>query len=159
MTPRVRIAVRIPVPLKEDLDALARQRRSARTDLVMAGIQLLVNAEAPAPAVAHRLDRLLREMRALQQAMAVMEETLGLFINVYFSTTTEVPPDQEEAARRLGGRRYARFLKILETKLATARRVVTTEGRQDEPAAAPESAGARAGDADRGAGARRHVAP
>jgi len=58
----------------------------------------------------------LRDLRTLRQGQEVLEETLGLFINVYLSTTPEVPPEQEEVARRNGGRRYARFLKVLEGK-------------------------------------------
>jgi hypothetical protein len=54
---------------------------------------------------------------------------------VYLSTTPEVPPEQDEAARRTGGRRYAKFLKVLEGKLAREK------GAQDDDTAAAESPG------------------
>jgi len=118
MTPHTRVAVRIPVTLKHQLAALARHHRVAMTDLVEAALQMLLQADPPPPSVAQRLEQLVREIRALHRAQAILEETLGLFINVYLSTTPEVPPDQEEAAQRIGGRRYARFLKVLEGKIA-----------------------------------------
>lgn len=143
MTPHTRIAVRIPVTMKQQLATLARQRHVAMTDVVEAALQMVLTAESPPPSVARRLDRLLQEVRTLQQAVEVIEETLGLFINVYFSITPEVPPEHEEAARRMGGRRYARFLKILEGKLAREGRLFKGE-KQHAPSAAPESSGAHA---------------
>ena len=119
MTPRLRIEARIPVALKAQLTVLARQQQVALTDLVEAALrQLLPTAPPPEPSVPAQLTRMLRELRTLRRGQEVLEETLGLFINVYLSTTPEVPPEQDEAARRNGGRRYARFLKVLEGKLA-----------------------------------------
>ena len=88
------------------------------TDLVEAALQRLLAADPPPPAVAQRLDQLARDVRTLQRGQEILEETLGLFINVYLSMTPEIPPEQDEAARRTGGRRYAKFLKVLEGKLA-----------------------------------------
>jgi hypothetical protein len=129
--PHTRVAIRIPVALKQQLAALARHRRVAMTDLVEAALQRLLAADPPPPAVAQRLDHLARDVRTLQRGQEILAETLGLFINVYLSTTPEVPPAQDEAARRTGGRRYAKFLKVLEGKLAHE-----TGGRHDDAAAA-----------------------
>ena len=137
MTPHTRVAVRIPVTLKHQLAALARHRRVAMTDLVEAALQMLLQADPPPPSVAQRLEQLVREIRALHRAQAILEETLGLFINVYFTTTPEVPPEQEEAARRIGGRRYAWFLNVLEGKIAREKGVHHDTG-------APASPGPRA---------------
>ena len=133
MTPRLRIEARIPVALKAQLTALARQQRVALTDLVEAALrQLFPTAPPPEPSVPAQLTRVLRELRTLRRGQEVLEETLGLFINVYLSTTPEVPPAQDEAARRSGGRRYAKFVKLLEGKLAREK------GAQDDDAAAAE---------------------
>jgi hypothetical protein len=118
MTPRLRIEARIPVALKAQLTALARQQQVALTDLVEAALRQLFPTAPPEPSVPAQLTRVLRELRTLRRGQEVLEETLGLFINVYLSTTPEVPPEQDEAARRNGGRRYARFVKVLEGKLA-----------------------------------------
>jgi hypothetical protein len=146
MTPRARLEARIPVALKRELTALAQRQQVALTDLVEAALrQLLRTAPPPEPSVTQRLTRVLRDLRDLQQAVEVLEETLGLFINVYFSTTPEVPSEQEEAARRRGGRRYARFLQVLEGKLARAGRGNTTaEGAEHDPAGTSASARPRA---------------
>ena len=136
MTPRSRLEARSPVAMKAQLTALARQQQVALTDLVEAALrQLLPTAAPPEPSVPAQLTRVRRELRALQRGQEVLEETLGLFINVYLSTTPAVPPDQEEAARRTGGRRYARFLKVLEGKLARE------QGAHHDDAAASESPG------------------
>lgn len=139
MTPRIRLEARIPLAMKHQLMALARQRHIALTDLVEAALQRMLSADAPTdPSVTARLNRVLREIRDLQRGLEILEETLGLFINVYFSTTPEVPPEHEEAARRLGGRRYARFLKVLEGKIAREK------GARYADTPAPDSAGPRA---------------
>lgn len=146
MTPRHRIEARIPVAMKAQLTALARTQQVALTDLVEAALRTLLTAEPPPPSVTAQLTRVLRDLRELQRGQEVLEETLGLFINVYLSTSPEVPPDQEEAAGRQGGRRYSRFMKVLETKLAQTRQRVRHEGDHDDldRAATPESPGTRA---------------
>lgn len=145
MTPHTRVAVRIPVTLKHQLAALARHRRVAMTDLVEAALHMLLDADPAPPSVAQRLEQLVRDVRALHRAQAILEETLGLFINVYFTTTPEVPSEQEEAARQRGGRRYARFMRVLEGKLAQAGRGKTTgEGGDHDAATTPDRAGPRA---------------
>jgi hypothetical protein len=121
VTPRRRIEARIPLALKAQLTALARTQQVALTDLVEAALRTLLTTEPTPPTVTAQLTRVLREVRELQRGQEVLEETLGLFINVYLSTSPEVPPEQEEAARRLGGRRYTRFLKVLEGKLTRAK--------------------------------------
>ncbi|MGE3538617.1 MAG: hypothetical protein AB7N91_14465 [Candidatus Tectimicrobiota bacterium] len=138
MTPRRRLEARIPVALKAQLTALARTQQVALTDLVEAALRALLTTEPTPPPVTAQLARVLREMRELQRGLEVLEETLGLFINVYLSTTPEVPPEQEDAARRLGGRRYTRFLKVLEGKLARAK------GGAHDPAGTADGPGPRA---------------
>ena len=139
MTPRSRLEARIPVAMKAQLTALARQQRVALTDLVEAALrQLFPTAPPPEPSVSAQLTRVLRDLRTLREGQEILEETLGLFINVYLSTTPEVPPEQDEAARRTGGRRYAKFMKVLEGKLAHEK-----GGPHDDPAAA-ERPGPRA---------------
>jgi hypothetical protein len=138
MTPRRRLEARIPVALKTQLTTLARQQQVALTDLVEAALRQLLTATPPEPGVTTQLTRVLRELRTLQRSQEVLEETLGLFINVYLSTTPEVPPDQEEAARRSGGRRYARFVKLLESKLAH------TKGGPYDDTPTPDGPGPRA---------------
>jgi hypothetical protein len=123
MSKRARCEFRLSAALKAQLAELAHTRHMAMTDILEEAVQTVLAPEPPATQrVLRRLDRLQQEVDALQQAVEVVAETLALFVNVYLSTTSEVPPAEEEEARRRGGRRYARFLKVLEGKLAPEQR-------------------------------------
>lgn len=123
MSRRARCEFRLSAALKAQLVELARTRHMAMTDILEEAVQAALAPEPPATqSILRRLDRLQQEMGELQWAVEVVVETLALFVNVYLSTTPEVPPAEEEAARRRGGRRYARFLYVLEEKLAQEQR-------------------------------------
>jgi hypothetical protein len=126
--------------MQAQLTALARTQRVALTDLVEAALRTLLTTEPTPPTVTAQLARVLRDLRDLRQGQEVLEETLGLFINVYLSTSPEVPSAQEAAAQRQGSRRYSRFMKVLEGKLARQGLWRSHEGDDDDsspPAACP----------------------
>jgi hypothetical protein len=123
MSKSARCEFRLSAALKAQLAERARARHIAMTDILEEAVQTALAPEPPATQrVLRRLDRLQQDLDELQQAVEVVAEALALFVNVYLSTTPEVPPAEDEVARRRGGRRYARFLKVLEGKLAQEQR-------------------------------------
>jgi hypothetical protein len=121
MTPRVRVELHLSPQLKDELVAYARQKQVALSALGETALTLLLHPP-PVTVTPSQVAHMRRDLHALQQAVEVIAETLALFINVYLSTTEEVPPGEEETARQRGARRYGRFLKTLETKLAREKR-------------------------------------
>jgi hypothetical protein len=133
MTTRTRMNICIASDLKDHLALLAHHRQVAMADIVEAALTTMLTPQAaPESLLMRRIEQVWREVRALQHAVEVLEETLGLFVNVYLSTTPEVPPAKEEEAKRIGGRRYARFVKVLEQQLARKQGLYREHPREGE---------------------------
>jgi hypothetical protein len=121
MSQQARLELHLSPQLKAELVAHARQKQVALSALGETALTLLLHPP-PVTVTPSQVAHLRRELRAVHQAVEVVAETLALFINVYLSTTAEVPLGEEEVARQRGARRYARFLKTLEAKLARQQR-------------------------------------
>jgi hypothetical protein len=63
------------------------------------------------------LDRLERRTKANERYLEILGETLSFYIRVWLTQTMELPEDQQEAARRVGGKRYRKFVELLGQRL------------------------------------------
>ena len=52
-------------------------------------------------------------MKADERYLEIVGETLSLYVRVWLTNTKELPEEQQELARKLGGKRYKKFLEIL----------------------------------------------
>ena len=116
MSQQARLELHLSPQLKAELVAHAREKQVALSALGETALTLLLHPP-PVTVTPSQVAHLRRELRAVHQAVEVVAETLALFINVYLTTTEEVPAAEEERARQRGARRYTRFLKALETRL------------------------------------------
>lgn len=68
----------------------------------------------------HRLDRMSRETALVRRDLAVVLETLSLFVR-YQLTVTAPLPEADTAARAVGRERFADFVAMVGRQLATGR--------------------------------------
>ena len=72
--------------------------------------------------MSRRLDKLGREIHALDEDLAVLGETVSLFVNIWLSATPPLPESAQAAARAKGAERFEGFMQTLGRRLATGDR-------------------------------------
>ena len=71
---------------------------------------------------ARRMDRIGRQIDGLDEDLAILGETLSLFIRFWMTLTPPLSDNAEASARAKGNERFERFLQSLGRKLATGDR-------------------------------------
>ena len=72
--------------------------------------------------MSRRLDKLGREIHALDEDLAVLGETVSLFVNIWLSATPPLPESAQAAAHAKGAERFEGFMQTLGRRLATGDR-------------------------------------
>ena len=70
--------------------------------------------------MSRRLDKIGREIHALDEDLAVLGETVSLFINIWLASTPTLPENAQAAARAKGAERFEGFMQMLGKRLATS---------------------------------------
>jgi hypothetical protein len=68
-----------------------------------------------------RMDRLSRSATRTQRDLDVLAEAFGVFVQVWFAHTPNIPDDNKDAARRESARRYQQFVDHVATRLGHGR--------------------------------------
>jgi hypothetical protein len=100
--PRIRLNVRVAADVGRRLDALAKREQRMQCDA----------------AITRRLDRQSRQLETLHHDLAIVTETLALFIRYFMSVTPGLPESQQAAARAKGSERFAAFVETLGKRLS-----------------------------------------
>jgi hypothetical protein len=119
--PRIRLNVRVAADVGRCLDALAKRERRMQSDLVEAALLSFLSPDATDKrdaAVTRRLDRQSRQLQTLHHDLAIITETLALFIRYFMSVTPGLPESQQAAARAKGAERFAAFVDTLGKRLS-----------------------------------------
>ena len=72
--------------------------------------------------MSRRLDKLGREIHALDEDLAVLGETVSLFVNIWLASTPPLPESAQASARAKGAERFEGFMQTLGRRLATGDR-------------------------------------
>lgn len=91
--------------------------------------------------MSRRLDKLGRQIDTLDEDLAVLGETLSLFILIWLSSTPPLPENAQAAARAKGAERFEGFMQNLGRRLASGDRFLKELSRDVE--GAEESAAPR----------------
>jgi hypothetical protein len=125
MTKRTRMNVYFDPDLLAQVEALALRRQVSKSAIIEAAVASFLSgdtADRLEAAMSRRLDRLGRQVGALDEDLAVLGETVSLFVNVWFASTPPQPESAQAAARAKGAERFARFMQTLGRRLATGDR-------------------------------------
>ena len=83
-------------------------------------------------AMSRRLDKLGRQIDTLDEDLAVLGETLSLFILIWLSSTPPLPENAQAAARAKGAERFEGFMQNLGKRLASGDRFLKELSRDVE---------------------------
>jgi hypothetical protein len=123
MTIRTRMNVYFDPNLLAQVEALALRRQVSKSAIVEAAVASFLSgdtADRLEAAMSRRLDKLGREIHALDEDLAVLGETVSLFIRIWLSSTPPLPESAQAGARAKGAERFEGFMQMLGKRLATS---------------------------------------
>jgi hypothetical protein len=135
MTRRTRMNVYFDPALLSQVEALALRRNVSKSAVIEAAVASFLSGDASErmeAALSRRLDRLGRQVEGLDEDLAVLGETLSLFIRFWMTVTPPLPETARDAARAKGAERFEGFLQSLGRRLATGDRFLREVSR-DRP--------------------------
>ena len=145
MTTRTRMNVYFDPDLLKQVEALALRRNISKSAIVEAAVASFLSgdtSEKLEAAMSRRLDRLGREIGALDEDIAVLGETLALFIRYWLIFTPSLSDNAQASARAKGAERFDGFLQSLGKRLVAGDRFLKELSRDiPEQATSDTSAG------------------
>lgn len=135
MPTRTRRNVYFDPALLKQVDALAMRRKVSASAIVEAATASFLSGDTTEKleaAMSRRLDRLGRQIDTLDEDLAVLGETLSLFILIWLSSTPPLPENAQAAARAKGAERFEGFMQNLGKRLASGDRFLKELSRDVE---------------------------
>ncbi|MBJ7533186.1 ribbon-helix-helix protein, CopG family [Rhodomicrobium vannielii ATCC 17100] len=111
--------------LLKKVEALALRRNVSKSAVIEAAVASFLSADASErleAVFARRMDKLGRQVDGLDEDLAILGETLSLFIRFWLTVTPPLPDNAQASARAKGTERFEGFLQTLGRKLATGDR-------------------------------------
>lgn len=148
MTTRTRMNVYFDPTLLKQVETLALRRNISKSAIVEAAVASFLSgdtSEKLEAAMSRRLDRLGRQIGTLDEDLAVLGETVSLFVNIWLASTPPLPESAQASARAKGAERFERFMQTLGKRLASGDRFLKELSRDVESASddlAPDVSGA-----------------
>lgn len=142
MTTRTRMNVYFDPALLKQVEALALRRNISKSAIVEAAVASFLSgdtSEKLEAAMSRRLDRIGRQIGTLDEDLAVLGETVSLFVNIWLASTPPLPESAQASARAKGAERFERFMQTLGRRLASGDRFLKELSRDvasasDDPA-------------------------
>ncbi|MDQ0504146.1 ribbon-helix-helix domain-containing protein [Xanthobacter agilis] len=125
MQTKTRMNVYFDPDLLKKVEALALRRNISKSAVIEAAVASFLSADASErleAAFARRMDRIGRQIDGLDEDLAILGETLSLFIRFWLTITPPLPDSAQASARAKGAERFEGFLQSLGRRLATGDR-------------------------------------
>ena len=125
MQTKSRMNVYFEPELLRQVEALALRRRVSKSAVIEAAVASFLSADASErleAVFARRMDRIGRQIDGMDEDLAILGETLSLFIRFWMTLTPPLPDAAHPSARAKGMERFEGFLQTLGRKLATGDR-------------------------------------
>lgn len=125
MSSKTRMNVYFEPDLLKQVEALALRRNVSKSAVIEAAVASFLSADASErleAVFARRMDRIDRQIAGMDEDLAIMGETLALFIRFWLTVTPPLPDSAQASARAKGVERFEGFLQSLGRKLATGDR-------------------------------------
>lgn len=123
---RQRLSARIDGDIAALLQQAAKRRNVATSVIVNAALHAYLAPEAgddrESIITAHQ-ERMARQLQNTADKLDALQETLGLFVRIWFSYTPELPQAEKRAANQSGAARFERFLEHLVDHLQPGRSI------------------------------------
>lgn len=121
---RTKHTFRLPPDLAVQLADYASRKRVPQALVVETALASLLSTDGAnrlEAALARRLDRMSRQIEALDRHVTITNEALALFIRFWLTSTPPLPDTAQAAAQTKGRERYEGFLEALGRRLARGR--------------------------------------
>lgn len=125
MQTKTRMNVYFAPDLLKKVEALALRRNISKSAVIEAAVASFLSADASErleAVFARRMDRIGRQIEGMDEDLAILAETLSLFIRFWLTVTPPLPDSAQASARAKGTERFEGFLQTLGRKLATGDR-------------------------------------
>ncbi|KXV35386.1 CopG family transcriptional regulator [Gluconobacter thailandicus] len=132
MSSKTRMNVYFEPELLKQVEALALRRNVSKSAVIEAAVASFLSADASErleAVFARRMDRIDRQIAGMDEDLAIMGETLALFIRFWLTVTPPLPDSAQASARAKGVERFEGFLQSLGRKLATGDRFLSELSR------------------------------
>lgn len=141
MTTRTRMNVYFDPDLLKQVEALSLRRKVSKSAIVEAAVASFLSgdsAEQLEAAMSRRLDKIGRQIDRLDEDLAILGETLSLFIHFWLTITPPLPDSAKTSARAKGVERFEGFMQSLGKRLATGDRFLKELSREVDSLHAPD---------------------
>ncbi|WP_207747667.1 CopG family transcriptional regulator [Pelagibacterium limicola] len=135
VTKRARMNVYFDPELLKQVEALSLRRKVSKSAIIEAAVASFLSgdtADRLEAAMSRRLDKLGRQIDGLDEDLAILGETLSLFIRFWLTITPPIPEAGKDAARAKGVERFEGFMQMLGKRLATGDRFLKELSRDVE---------------------------
>lgn len=125
MQTKTRMNVYFDPDLLKKVEALALRRNISKSAVIEAAVASFLSADASErleAVFARRMGRIGRQIEGMDEDLAILGETLSLFIRFWLTVTPPLPESAQASARAKGTERFEGFLQTLGRKLATGDR-------------------------------------
>jgi len=125
MQTKTRMNVYFEPELLKKVEALALRRNISKSAVIEAAVASFLSADASErleAVFARRMDKISRQIDGLDEDVAIIGETLSLFIRFWLTVTPPLPESAQASARAKGAERFEGFLQSLSRRLATGDR-------------------------------------
>ena len=125
MQTKTRMNVYFEPDLLKKVEALALRRNVSKSAVIEAAVASFLSADASErleAVFARRMDKLSRQVDGLDEDLAILGETLSLFIRFWLTVTPPLADSAQASARAKGAERFDGFLQSLGRRLATGDR-------------------------------------
>ncbi|MCX5512877.1 CopG family transcriptional regulator [Kaistia algarum] len=125
MQTKTRMNVYFEPELLKKVEALALRRNVSKSAVIEAAVASFLSADASErleAVFARRMDRIGRQIDGMDEDLAILGETLSLFIRFWMIVTPPLPDSAQASAKAKGTERFDGFLQTLGRKLATGDR-------------------------------------
>lgn len=133
MTTRTRMNVYFDPALLKQVEALALRRNVSKSAVIEAAVASFMSGDTTERlevAMSRRLDKLGRQSDMLHEDVAVLGETLSLFVQFWLTITPPLPDSAKQSARIKGNERFEGFMQTLGRRLATGDRFLKEISRE-----------------------------
>src|SRR5262249_45891651 len=122
-----RFTIWLSAPLALKFQQVAARAKGGKSGVVEDSLKTALEPES-LPGVettwGRRLDDLSRSNSRLERDVAIVSETLGMFIRYYLTATPPMPEGEQEGARAMGRKRFEVFIVEVGRRMKSDRRLV-----------------------------------
>lgn len=125
MTTRTRMNVYFDPEILKQVEVLSLRRQVSKSAIIEAAVASFLSGDTSdrlEAAMSRRLDRLGRQIDTLDEDLAILGETLSLFIHFWLTFTPPLADNAKAAARAKGAERFEGFMQNLGRRLASGDR-------------------------------------